>query len=106
MINLTPAEATKAGIAVGGAAVSLSFMKGIPWAQKLTMFAGSVFVSYVFATPVAVYTGLDKLAGGEGGVGGLLAIFGMSLIYKGFEFINNVDVKIVFMSIVDRIKGK
>lgn len=91
-----PVSSTAAGIAllkqlvpglVGGV-ISLRFIKIDGTFNKVASVIGGAAVAYYFAEPVASYFGLKSEVMGFG-----LGLFGMSIIAKVFETIENIKAQ-------------
>lgn len=85
---------------VGGAAVSLAFIKGT-WPERITMAIGGAVVS-LYATPwMANKTGMP-----EGFSGFLLGLFGMAICAKAWELIQVTPISDLWKAAVDGLRKR
>jgi hypothetical protein len=77
---------------VTGAVVSMKFLPGLSWPEKIIMVLGGSALSYYAATPAAEWLGAARA---EGLVGFLIGIFGMAIVAKVYEVIQIMDAKTI-----------
>lgn len=85
---------------VAGAALSLRFVSG-SWPERLTMALGGAVVSYYAAPWVAQRIGLP-----EGLAGFLLGLFGMALISKVWEAIQQTPIAEAWSGLIAAVKKR
>jgi hypothetical protein len=74
---------------IGGALVSMNFVKGT-WMERLAMVASGAALSYYSTEPIADWV---NMAEAEGLVGFLVGLFGMAIVARVYEAIQALDVK-------------
>lgn len=84
-----------------GSLIALPFLKGT-WPMRVSMAVGGALLSY-YGTATAVT--LLKAPDAEGLVGFLIGLFGMAIVAKLYELINSIDTKVMFLMVVDWLKG-
>ena len=88
------------GAGVAGAALSLRFVAGT-WPERLTMAVGGAVVSYYAAPWVSAKIGLP-----EGLAGFLLGLFGMALISKIWEAIQQTPIAEAWTALISAVKKR
>ena len=88
------------GAGVAGAALSLRFVAGT-WPERLTMAVGGAVVSYYAAPWVSVHIGLP-----EGLTGFLLGLFGMAVISKVWEAIQQTPIAEAWSALIAAAKKR
>lgn len=85
---------------VAGAAVSMNFIKG-PLPRRLALATCGLLISTYLAGWTSHKTGLP-----EGAAGFLIALFGMSIVARAWEFVEAAPIGAIWQAGLDRIKGK
>lgn len=83
---------------VGGAMVAFPYLN-MTKKQKAMAIPSSLFMSYEFAAPLAVFVGLP-----EGAVGALMGLFGMSICHLIFDSLQKSDLSIRFADIIELLR--
>lgn len=85
---------------VAGALVSMKFLSGT-LSQRLTSAASGVLLSY-YAAPTLSH----KIAMPEGLAGFLLGLFGMAIVSRAWEFVQDTPIATIWAAAIDRIRGR
>lgn len=97
-------EVVAAACGAAGAAVSLQWIHGLAWWQKLLMIVTGVFLAVMFGPPIAEY--MDLSGRWAAGVAALLGLLGWSLVGKAIATIQAADVWPLFADIIRRWLGR
>lgn len=97
-INIDAWAAKLAGVA--GAAISMRFLQGSPLARVSMAISGSL-VSYYAAPHIAQLTGMP-----DGLTGFLLGVFGMAVVSRMWQWVEQAPIALIWQAVVDRIRGK
>lgn len=91
--------ATVGGTIIGGI-VAMPYVK-MTRSQKILAVPSAVFMSYEFASPIALIIGLP-----EGAVGALMGLFGMSICHLIFDSLHKSDLSIKISDIIELIRSR
>lgn len=98
MVDIDTALAKLAGVA--GAFLSLAFLRGVEWRERIFMGIGGCFLSY-YGTPIAAArSGLP-----EGLTGFLLGLFGMAICAKFWEMIQATPIAELWHAGIAKVFG-
>lgn len=87
--SITEAKLWAVVIGAAGAAVSLTFIKDMPWPQKAAMVVSGTVFSVLFTQPVIDFVQMP--AGWSDGVSFLIGMFGWSLAGSILSMIRKAD---------------
>lgn len=103
MFDHIPPELRSAGPGIAGSILAVLFLRRPPW-MLLGMFIGGCVLSYIATPWLAAY--LEAGAKGEGLVGFLLGMFGMTSVAKLYDFLEVVDVRQVWDAVIDFLRKR
>jgi hypothetical protein len=96
-INFDELAAQLAGVA--GSLVSMRYLQG-SWPARLSMAASGSLISFYAAPHLAIVTGMP-----EGLTGFLLGLFGMAVVSRAWEWVQQAPIGGLWQAVIDRIRG-
>lgn len=103
MLDHIPPEVRTAGPGVAGSLLALLFLRR-PKLMLAGMFLGGCVLSYIATPWLTAY--LEVGAKGEGLVGFLLGLFGMTTVAKLYDLFESIDVREIWIALRDFLRKR
>jgi hypothetical protein len=103
MLDQIPPEMRAAGPGVAGSVLALFFLRRPPF-MLAGMFIGGCMLSYIGTPWLAAY--LESGPKGEGLVGFMLGLFGMTTVAKVYDLVEAVEVREIWLALLNFLRKR